>query len=434
MLALIQLALPFAGVDAAPLDTNSNANANANANGNANANANTNANANASAPNKSDYAKSKLSSNFLAQTGKYKAPDEARLDRTATATPQKAKPVILKGDVSTFGVLTDEVQERLGITSTKQGNSAKITKVRPNSEAHRGGLRSGDLITDARYDNGAYVLSAQRDGQNYQLVVGAQQNNYGGYRLQTPQSAPSAPPSFQAKIDQFAGRALDSRELQTLGAYNFELIIDRSMSMRKRDCPGGLSRWQWCGMQASDIVRSLSPFSPRGSTITRFAGEFDVHENVDPASAAELLSRNDFQLGTRLAEPLAARLDKHFRMRRPGDKPLLLAIITDGCPAPRPEPRMVVETLVAASQYLQSPNEVTIVFLQVGGDDYRGQSYLMNLSTNLRRYGAKYQYVRTMMFDQLVHQGLARSLVQAITTQPAASFQPRSGPRNIQEF
>ena len=35
-----------------------------------------------------------------------------------------------------------------------------------------------------------------------------------------------------------------------LSDYNLQILVDRSMSMRKPDCPGGQSRWNWCGHEA----------------------------------------------------------------------------------------------------------------------------------------------------------------------------------------
>lgn len=354
----------------------------------------------------------------VSPTTVYAAPAQARIDERAP------KPVLLHGDVSAIGVLTEEVQASYGFSAVKVGTGgARVTDVRLNSHAQRSGLKEGDAILDTTVDSSGYKLTVKRDNKVVVLPLGVGQNQQNGrYTAMDPATgtAPTTAPAFRAKIDQFAAGA-ESRQMSALSNYNFEIIIDRSRSMQHRDCPGGLSRWQWCGMQAAEITRALAPFSKTGHTITRFASEFDVHEHVNADVAADLLSRIDFQLGTMLAEPLAARLDNYFRYRKPGDKPLLIAVITDGCPAPRPEPRMVVDTLVRASHLMQSPNEVTIVFLQVGGDDPRGQMYLTNLSTRLVSYGAKYQFVQTKTFDHLLQVGLARALVESVTQRPQGS-------------
>jgi len=175
-----------------------------------------------------------------------------------------------------------------------------------------------------------------------------------------------------------------------------------------------LSRWDWCAFQAADIARALLPYTRSGLVITRFARDFDTHENASPQNIVDVLGQHDFQLGTCLYEPLSARLDNYFARRAPGGKPLLIAVITDGCPAPRPEPRMVMEELISASQRMTAPGEVTVVFLQIGGDDMRGRNYLLNLGQNLRNYGARYQYVHTIPFEVLVQIGLERALAGVV--------------------
>lgn len=118
--------------------------------------------------------------------------------------------------------------------------------------------------------------------------------------------------------------------------------------------------------------------------------------------------------GTHLAEPLDHRLKAYFARRKPGSKPMLLAVITDGVPAPQYEPQMVVDTLVAATKQLREPNEVTVVFFQIGASEYRGARFLSELDNGLVGYGAKYDIVRSFSFDQLQRLGLAKALVHSI--------------------
>jgi hypothetical protein len=232
-----------------------------------------------------------------------------------------------------------------------------------------------------------------------------------------PVPAPPPPPPFSLEAQQFN---LNTARFRILSNYQLELIIDRSLSMRKPDCPGGLSRWDWCAMQAVGVARGLTPYIANGLTVTRFAGDFDVHEHVSEGEVVDILSRHDFQLGTRLCEPLAARLNQYFARRRPGSKPLLIAVITDGRPWPRPEPMMVAEELVAASRQMADAGEVTVVFFQIGSDDPRGRSYLLELGTQLTGLGARYQFVHTKTFEELEAKGLARALFDAVSADSRA--------------
>lgn len=240
-----------------------------------------------------------------------------------------------------------------------------------------------------------------------------QANSSPGLRSLSPTIDLSSSPPHQLRAERFSGYAIDARQIRALAKYDVELIIDRSLSMRRGDCPGGLSRWDWCAYQAEEISRALIPFAPNGLTISRFATEFDVHEHMSAQDVAYIMRQNDFQFGTRLSEPLAARLDAFFARHRRGDKPLMIAVITDGRPFPRPEPRIVRDVLVRASHRMAEPDEVKVVFLQIGGDDPRGRAYLLDLGTNLLGYGARFQYVQTVTFDELTRIGVARALIDA---------------------
>jgi hypothetical protein len=217
------------------------------------------------------------------------------------------------------------------------------------------------------------------------------------------------------------GVPLNSREsdlpvlsVQLLANYNLELIVDESMSMQTMDCPGFMSRWNWCGAQAHDLANQLTPFVPKGLTITEFAREYGVHPNASAQNIADLFDNPEFQRGTRLAEPLSDRLNNYFARRKRGTKPMLIAIITDGVPVPKVEPQMVIDTLIDASKHMQDPHEVTVVFFQIGGNDYKGKRYLQDLDDNLVNYGARYDIVRIVSFDHLQQVGLARALLDSI--------------------
>lgn len=335
-------------------------------------------------------------------------PTTLALAAPSASDASKTHPKFLQGGVTSFGKLTDELQARIGIQCTRdyQG-TIRIETVRTGTEAYWKGLRPGDAVLNARADSTQAFVTINRDGRIYQASL-----NTSGHNPRLVSQSPAAD-----KINQprgLKGRTEDQKVIETLSKYNFEIIIDRSMSMTIPDCPGRLSRWDWCGNQAVDIARGLSRYSADGLTITRFARQFDVDEHASVPRVVDLLSRHDFQFGTQLSEPLAARLDRFLSKHRSGDKPLLIAVITDGEPRPLPQPTMVIETLIKASQRMKGPGEVTVVFLQVGGDDPWGRQYLQSLATNLVKNGARYPYVRVKTFEELLDVGLAQALVEAV--------------------
>jgi len=212
--------------------------------------------------------------------------------------------------------------------------------------------------------------------------------------------------SHDADVPAFSVRLLTN--------YDLELIVDQSMSMLTMDCPDLTSRWSWCGAQAHDLASKLAPFTPKGLTITTFAKHYVVHPDARAADIEQLFSGPALGQGTRLAEPLSDRLNSYFARRGPGSKPLLIAVITDGVPEPEIEATMVENTIISATGALKDPHEVTIVFFQIGGGDYKGRFFLHELDTDLVNYGARFDIVRVVSFDRLEQIGLAQALVESI--------------------
>jgi hypothetical protein len=205
--------------------------------------------------------------------------------------------------------------------------------------------------------------------------------------------------------------------VKSLANYDVELIVDESLSMRKRDCPGGVSRWDWCGMQLRDLSAQLSPYVPRGFTLTTFNSQFQSYPNARPEHVQELFEYPQFSWGTRLSRPLNARLNAYFNHRTAKSKPLLVVVITDGVPAPREEPELVAQALISASNRVQRAGEATVVFFQIGGADQRGRWFLNEMDNSLVASGARHDIVRTISFEQLQSQGLTRCLVDSVRNQ-----------------
>ena len=218
-------------------------------------------------------------------------------------------------------------------------------------------------------------------------------------------------------------------KIRLLSGYDVELIVDSSLSMRKTDCPNGLSRWSWCGIQAEELGKRLSPYVPKGLTITAFARNFNVYRNATPANIADLFNNPNFRGGTRLAEPLDHRLNEFFERKKVGSKPLLIAVITDGVPHPQEEPDMVINTLINASNRMKNSRDVTVVFFQIGGRDRFGREFLNFLDHNLVKNGARYDFVKTVTFEHMIQVGLSQALIESIEDFANSQKAPKSAPK-----
>jgi hypothetical protein len=220
--------------------------------------------------------------------------------------------------------------------------------------------------------------------------------------------------ALKASAENNRFRLQAEKDMRVLSRFNFELLVDRSQSMHQNDCPDGVSRWEWCGMQAASMALALTPVAPQGMTIVPFATEYDVFENASAGHIAYLFDNMRLQSGTRLFEPLAEQADRYFADRSPNKKPLLIVVVTDGMPAPKVEPQRVRQELVDISNRMKNPHDVTVIFCQIGGADGKGLAYLEDLDQNLTSYGARYNFVHTITFDDLQQRGLGSALASTI--------------------
>jgi hypothetical protein len=204
------------------------------------------------------------------------------------------------------------------------------------------------------------------------------------------------------------------RTVKDLANFDLELIVDQSLSMRRRDCPGGTSRWEWCGLQLRNLSDQLSTYAPRGFTLTTFASDFASYPNATTGHVQQLFANSQLATGTRLSRPLQSRMSHYFANRNTNSKPLLICVITDGVPTPATETMLVTQSLISATRHMQKPNDVTVVFFQVGGANFLGRLFLNQMDHSLVKAGAKFDIVETVSFEQLQYQGLTESLVRAV--------------------
>ncbi len=239
------------------------------------------------------------------------------------------------------------------------------------------------------------------------------------------------PFSLNAKRSVFWGN-VNERELALLGSHDVVVILDRSRSMRTRDClaamPGErpwnpatepsasrqlrlLSRWEWCVEQAFDLTRQAGRLPGRGVTLVLFARGYDVYEKVALQQFPQIMGMTDLQRGTHIAPPLRDQLAQFFRRKAAGSaRPLAIAVITDGVPKDADDIRSAI---IGATRRMHNPREISITFLHVGTDP-RGQMLLQILNDGLVREGARYDIVKTKPFSELLQFGLTRSLIDAI--------------------
>jgi hypothetical protein len=233
--------------------------------------------------------------------------------------------------------------------------------------------------------------------------------------------------------DSGPGRSLTQVELKRLADHEVVLLIDRSGSMSSMDCPANgigkslgmlpsllgvplmsTSRWNWCLQQTSELSRQTQGIYERGITVVLFSSGFMTFPNVTLDRLPQIFSQNSPAGGTNLAEPLAMQIGEYFRRRamaHGNTKPLMIGIITDGCPSNKPA---VVEAVVEATRLMHNPQELTIIFFMIGGMDFQGERFVGQLSSNLTGMGASFPIVKEVSFGELQQIGLAKAIAQKL--------------------
>ncbi len=209
-----------------------------------------------------------------------------------------------------------------------------------------------------------------------------------------------------------------------LANHDLAIIIDRSGSMATKDCPGGLSRWQWCSKQASALAQAAAQASS-AITLMFFNSELQIFDNVSPANLPTLFTSYAPAGGTILANPLVAQLDRYFSKRA---KPLIIVVISDGIPQ---DTSVLAPMISDASNSLHYIGEVTISFLLIGNqiDSQQFKNLLGELNDGTIKNGGM---VDVIDFKILSAKGIKQTLFDELKTITQATN--KSQPSKAEQF
>jgi len=158
------------------------------------------------------------------------------------------------------------------------------------------------------------------------------------------------------------------------------------------------------------MARQTERALPNGFTVVLFAGHYDVFPHVNAKQLREIFADHSPGGSTKLEKPLESTFNDYLNRKKTGRvKPLLIGVITDGCPT---HPEFVREEIASITHELRDPNEVTIVFFLIGSNDRKGESFVWDLSHNLTSDGARFNIVRSVPFGECQRLGLARALAE----------------------
>ena len=264
------------------------------------------------------------------------------------------------------------------------------------------------------------IGQALRLGAQVVNAINAGSSNRNNYSPSSGQFSASAAASSSALLKNSLGkpafvskfaRPLTSSELAVLSKYDVVIVLDKSGSMDERDCPGGMSRWDWCRDQMMSLTAQIGSVFKSGITVALYSSDYDIFRNVDLGYVTRIFGENSPSGGTYTGKVMEAVFDDYFARRasNPNTRKLLVQVVTDGDPSDK---GALIAAISRASQMINSPGEITVNFLQIGHEE-AGARTLAKLDSNMASEGAKFDIVRVEPFAVVEHEGLPRALADA---------------------
>lgn len=179
---------------------------------------------------------------------------------------------------------------------------------------------------------------------------------------------------------------INTNNLELNQGDDFIIAMDVSGSMASRDCPGGLSRFEFALEKAKLFAHEAAKIDTDGVSVYRFGHQVKKFTDIteDKLDAA-IASTPPNESATLTHEVIREAYNEHIEQK---NEQTFLFIITDGAPT---DPNAVMTTIAGITQKLKDEKEFRIQFLTVGNIDSSLQAFLTKLDDALP--GAKYDIV-----------------------------------------
>lgn len=223
--------------------------------------------------------------------------------------------------------------------------------------------------------------------------------------------------------------------------FDIEFLLDRSGSMGSSDsATGGQTRWAYGQKTMLVLAEACQKIDDDGISVGHFDCNVQVHENTTPQAMQDIFRRLGPGGSTNTAGALKHRFDAYFERRdgktvtrkeggflgmggktvtehqKPAKpaKPTIILVMTDGTPNSQPQ---LCDEICAATQKLNSADELAVVFIQVG-DDRSASQFLKQLDSGLKARTtnpAKYDIVSCFSVDEVRNLTADQLLLKALT-------------------
>lgn len=262
---------------------------------------------------------------------------------------------------------------------------------------------------------GAQFVNAVNSGTNNRVSSSSSSAKFSSSATAISNSAPGSmlknaltKPAFVSKF----ARPLTTSELAVLSKYDVVIVLDKSGSMDERDCPGGMSRWDWCRDQMMSLTAQIGSVFKNGITVALYSSDFEIFKNVNLDYLTRIFGENGPSGGTYTGKVMDAVFDDYFARKasNPSTRKLLVQVVTDGDPSDK---GALIAAISRASQMINTPGEITVNFLQIGHEE-AGARTLAKLDRDMASEGARFDIVKVEPFAVVEHEGLPRALADAI--------------------
>lgn len=325
------------------------------------------------------------------------------------ASKDKSGGITLYGEIDELSYLCSSTGLR--ISSGKL--PGKVEKISLGSAAAYSGLRTGDTVLNASYDDDSVTLDIDRNGKKYQTKIAT---NVKGLRSE-----------FENRKIKFSfGDSPFDAELKKLRDIKVVILLDRSKSMgdMHSGVPGDISKWLWCKEQIDNVYLATDRVLEGGFDIYLFSDRVEAKTGVTLFDLRQVFDgarpRGEHKdIGT----PLQGVIKDYFSRRTPKSKPCIVVVITDGIENTGPP---LQDVLIDASKQMTRQGEVVVTFLQIG-ESITGEELFDDLDRNLVAKGAKYHMAEYKTFAELRNRGVLYELLQAAKEIRQAPKPPTDG-------
>ena len=316
-------------------------------------------------------------------------------DKSADKSGSTA-PLKLYGHIDELSYLCSSA----GVRLSKAQFPAKVDKISLGSAAAYSGLRTGDDVLSAKYDDNSITFDIKRNGKPYQARIAT---NVKGVKEE-----------FESRKIKFsiADSAFD-KELKKLQDVHVVILVDRSLSMGDMHAgvPGDLSKWMWTKEQVDNLFLATDRVLEGGFDIYAFNDRVEGRTGVTLWDLRQVFDRlKPAGEHKNIALPLQNVLDDYFSRRKPDSKPCLVVVLSDGI---ENTGTPLQEVLIEASKKMNRQGEIIVDFLQIG-ESIGGEELFDDLEQNLVAKGARYNMVVYKPFSELRNRGVVYEMLSSV--------------------